>query len=79
MIAQGGAIVSEHFLSECPNRENFPKRNRIVAGMSDCTIVIQSALKGGSLLTADLASGYEERYLRFLGQSKIQSIEEHTR
>ena len=70
MIAQGGAIVSEHFLSECPNRENFPKRNRIVAGMSDCTIVIQSAVKGGSLLTADLASGYGREVFAFPGSIK---------
>ncbi len=39
-------------------RENFPKRNRIVAGLSDATIVIESASRGGSLITANLANSY---------------------
>ena len=41
-----------------PLRENFLKRNRIVAGISDATIIIESASKGGSLVTADIANSY---------------------
>ncbi|HRH67723.1 MAG TPA: DNA-processing protein DprA, partial [Bacteroidia bacterium] len=41
-----------------PDRENFPARNRIVAGMTDATIVIESAVRGGALITAELANSY---------------------
>lgn len=58
MLKQGGAILTE-FLSETgPDKENFPKRNRIVAGMCDATIVIETGLKGGSMITARLANDY---------------------
>ncbi|MDG2227340.1 MAG: DNA-processing protein DprA, partial [Flavobacteriales bacterium] len=41
-----------------PERGNFPKRNRIVAGLSDATIVIESAIRGGSMITANIANNY---------------------
>lgn len=57
MLEYGGWITE--FLSGTkPDRENFPKRNRIVAGISQATIVIESARKGGSLITANLANAY---------------------
>ena len=43
-----------------PLRENFLKRNRIVAGISKATIIIESAVKGGSLVTADIANSYDK-------------------
>ncbi|NNJ56157.1 MAG: DNA-protecting protein DprA [Bacteroidia bacterium] len=58
MIAKEGAIVTEFISGTIPDRENFPKRNRIVAGMVDAVIVIESAKKGGSLITAELANQY---------------------
>lgn len=57
MQANGGLLTE--FLSETnPDRENFPKRNRIVAGMADATLVIESAIRGGALITANIANSY---------------------
>lgn len=57
MIENGG-LVSDYRSGTNPDRENFPKRNRIVAGLADLTIVIESSKKGGSLITANLANQY---------------------
>lgn len=57
MIAQGG-LLTEFWFDELPDRHHFPQRNRIVAGISDATIVIETAVKGGSMITADLAFEY---------------------
>ena len=57
MLEKGGLLTE--FKSNDPfDKENFPKRNRIVAGISDATIVIESAVKGGALITAEVASSY---------------------
>lgn len=57
MLEQGGLLTD--FMSHTqPDKQNFPKRNRIVAGICDATIVVESGLQGGSLITADLANGY---------------------
>jgi len=57
MLVKGGLITE--FLSYTPgDPSNFPKRNRIVAGLADATVVIESAITGGSLITANLALGY---------------------
>ncbi len=57
MLPNGGLLTE--FLSETnPDKHNFVSRNRIVAGMADATIVVESAAKGGSLITAELAEGY---------------------
>ena len=53
-----GGLITEFMSGTNPDRENFPKRNRIIAGLSDVTIVIESAKKGGSLITAELANSY---------------------
>lgn len=66
MLEKGG-WVSE-FLSETPgDASNFPKRNRIVAGMCESTVVIESAEKGGSLITAGLANDYNRDVFAFPG------------
>lgn len=57
-IRQHGAIVSEFVAGTGPEKEHFPARNRIVAGMADVTIVVESSEKGGSLITARLAVDY---------------------
>lgn len=57
MLPQGG-LLTEFLTGTNPDKHNFVSRNRIVAGMCDATIVVESAAKGGSLITADLADGY---------------------
>lgn len=57
-MENNGALVTEHRSGAKPDRENFPKRNRIVAGMADAILVVESQAKGGSLITADLGFGY---------------------
>lgn len=57
MLEKGG-LASDFKSGTNPDRENFPKRNRVVAGLSDLTIVVESSKKGGSLITAGLANGY---------------------
>jgi len=53
-----GGLLTEFWSNTNPDRENFVKRNRIVAGLSEATIVIESATKGGSLITAGIANSY---------------------
>lgn len=57
-ITKNGGFITEFWHKEQPLRENFLKRNRIVAGLSKATIIIESAEKGGSLVTADIANSY---------------------
>ncbi len=57
-VNENGGFITEFWHDENPLRENFLKRNRIVAGISQATIIIESADKGGSLVTADIANSY---------------------
>ena len=58
-LNENGGFLTEFWNEEQPLRENFLKRNRIVAGISKATIIIESAEKGGSLVTADIANSYD--------------------
>lgn len=57
-MEENGGFLTEFWSHSNPDRENFVKRNRIVAGISEATIVIESAEKGGSLITAQIANDY---------------------
>ena len=57
-MEENGGFITEFWSTSNPEKENFVKRNRIVAGMTEATIVIESAEKGGSLITANLANDY---------------------
>ncbi|PHR70077.1 MAG: DNA-protecting protein DprA [Lutibacter sp.] len=57
-VNENGGFYTEFWHDEEPLREHFLKRNRIVAGISEATVIIESAEKGGSLVTADIANSY---------------------
>jgi len=59
MMTKGG-LISEYPMNTLPERENFPKRNRIIASLADVIIVIESARKGGSFITAEFANNYSK-------------------
>jgi DNA processing protein len=57
MLGNGG-LLTEYWSGTKPDKGNFPERNRIVAGITDAVLVIESGLKGGALITADIAISY---------------------
>ena len=68
MMDNGGLLTE--FMSETnPDRQNFVKRNRIVAGMCDATIIVESAAKGGALITAELSESYHRDCFAFPGRT----------
>ncbi len=58
IVQQGGAVVSDYTSQDAIHRGNFLARNRIIAALSDCTVVVESADKGGALVTANIAASY---------------------
>lgn len=66
-MVENGGLLTEYPINTNPDRERFPARNRIVAGMSDATIVIESGFKGGSLITADMAFNFNRDVLALPG------------
>lgn len=68
MLNHGGLLTDFPSLTD-PDRPNFLKRNRIIAGLSEATIVIESAEKGGSLVTADIAFSYSRDVFAFPGRA----------
>ncbi len=57
-IKENGILISEYTPNEGPRTYHFPRRNRIIAGMSKCTIVVESKKTGGAMITARLANDY---------------------
>lgn len=58
MIKHGGGLLTEYKSKTPPDKHNFPGRNRIVAGISDATVLIETGIKGGSMITAEIADSY---------------------
>lgn len=67
-MLEQGALVSDFTSQAALDRNNFLKRNRIIAGLADATIVVESAEKGGALVTADIAMSYNRDVLAFPGR-----------
>lgn len=75
MIQKGGGVLTEYMSYEIPNRENFPKRNRIIAGISFATIVIEALPKSGTLITADLALKFGRKVFALPGRYSDKTSE----
>ena len=67
MLEKGG-VLTEFISGTKPDKENFPKRNRIVSGMVDCLLVVESALKGGAMITAEIANSYDREVFAVPGR-----------
>lgn len=67
-MQENGGLLTEYPSGTIPNRENFPARNRIVAGMADATVVVEAGLKGGALITAEIANSYNRDVFAFPGR-----------
>ncbi len=72
-VEKHGGFLTEFWSTSNPERENFLKRNRVIAGLSEATIVIESAEKGGSLVTADIANSYNREVFAVPGRT-TQSV-----
>ena len=69
-IMNEGALLSEFHLGTKPDKENFPMRNRIIAGISDVVIIIESEIKGGSMISAEFANQYNKDVFAVPGRIK---------
>jgi DNA processing protein len=68
MLLNGG-LLTEYISGTKPDRDNFPARNRIVAGLCDAVVVIESADRGGALITADIANSYNREVFALPGRT----------
>jgi len=71
-MVKNGGLLSDFLSDALPERNNFLKRNRIIAGMADATLVIESGYKGGALITADIANSYNKDVLAVPGRPDDQ-------
>ncbi len=67
-MLENGGLLTEYPSGTIPDRENFPQRNRIVAGIADATIVVEASVKGGALITAEIANSYNRDVFAFPGR-----------
>lgn len=68
ICAQNGALITEHRAQVPPAPEQFPKRNRIVAGMCDALVIVESGVKGGAMITAEIAWSYNRELFALPGK-----------
>ena len=70
---ENGGIVTEYMSGSTPERQHFVARNRIIAGLSECTIVVESRARGGSLITASMAFDYDRPVFAVPGRINDES------
>lgn len=75
MVKQGGGLLTEYIYGIKPERDNFPARNRIIAGMADAVLVIETKKSGGSMITAKIAFSYNRDVFALPGNVGIQTSE----
>lgn len=68
ILSKGGVILTEFNSSQKPDKENFIQRNRIIAGLSEATIVVETGFGGGSVSTATFANGYNREVFALPGK-----------
>lgn len=68
MVLNGGLLTEFPILTN-PDRQNFPQRNRIIAGISDVTVIVEASRKGGALITAEIANSYNKDVYAFPGRT----------
>jgi len=74
-VENNGGFLTDFWSSDAFDKNNFLKRNRIIAGLSEATIVIESAERGGSLVTADIANSYNRDVFAVPGRTTdLQSV-----
>lgn len=68
MVQEGGGLLTEFGHTVQADKHNFPTRNRVVAGISDAVVVMETGSRGGSIITAELANGYNKDVFAFPGR-----------
>lgn len=68
-MLDNGGLLSNFMSKTRPDKENFPNRNRVIAGLADATVVIESDVKGGAMITAYLAQSYHRDVFAFPGKT----------
>ncbi len=67
-MLEGGGLITDFSSATLPERNNFIRRNRIIAGISDATLIVESGIKGGALITADIAASYNRDVMAVPGR-----------
>lgn len=67
-MLKNGGLMTEFLSDELPEKQNFPIRNRIIAGMADAVVVVEAQSKGGALITAEIAGSYSREVFTFPGR-----------
>ncbi|MGY0040878.1 DNA-processing protein DprA [Pedobacter sp. NJ-S-72] len=68
-MLKNGGLLTEFPLNTIPEKANFPKRNRVIAGLADVVVVVEAAIKGGALITAGIADSYHRDVFAFPGRT----------